>query len=69
MVYFGGVSSEGGEYMRKRATVARHARLSSPGVGAQLLVFLAGAVAVVVVAGVAVAGFTAYDLLVSPRTT
>ena len=60
---FEGVSNGGGEQMRSRATVARHARLRSPGVGAQLLVFLAGAVAVVVVAGAAVAGFAAIDLV------
>ena len=49
--------------MRTRSTVARHARLRSPSAGSQLLVLLAGAVAVVVVAGAAVAGFTAYDLM------
>jgi len=48
--------------MRKRGTIARHARLRSPSAGGQLLTFLAVAVAVVVVAAGGVVGFAAYGL-------
>lgn len=50
---------------RRRRTVARHARLRSPHPFGQFLTILAVAVAVVVVAAVGVAGYTAYDLAAS----
>jgi LCP family protein required for cell wall assembly len=47
---------------RSRRTVARHARLSSPHPVSQLVKLFAVAVAVVLVAGVGVAAFSAYQL-------
>ncbi|MFJ6651606.1 LCP family protein [Microbacterium sp. NPDC091313] len=48
--------------VRRRTTVARHARLHSPGVAGQLLTLLAAAVAVVLVAGAGTAAYALYDL-------
>lgn len=50
---------------KRRRTVARHARLSSPHPLAQLLKVLAIAVAVVLVSATGVAAYTAYDLTAS----
>lgn len=50
---------------KRRRTVARHARLSSPHPFAQLLKVLAIAVAVVLVSATGVAAYTAYDLTAS----
>lgn len=47
---------------RRRRTIARHGQLRTPGPISQLLTFIALGLAVVLVSGVAVAGYIAYDL-------
>jgi len=47
---------------RRRRTVARHGQLRTPGPISQLLAFIAIGLAVVLVSGIAVAGYVVYDL-------
>lgn len=50
------------ENTRRRATIARHGQLRTPGAVSQLISFIAIALAVVLVSGVGVAAYIAYDL-------
>jgi LCP family protein required for cell wall assembly len=50
------------ENTRRRATIARHGQLRTPGPFSQLLKFLAIGLAVILVSGVSVASYVVYDL-------
>ena len=47
---------------RRRRTIARHGQLRTPGPVSQLLAFIAIGLSVVLVSGLAVVGYIAYDL-------